>query len=357
MWVEYRRLIAFVVVLAAFLLIGHALRSVLLPFMVGLLLAYLLRPLVLWGEARLPWPGKLLGARRTILILAIFVVGLGLATLGSLYLFAAVADAFAAILLDAPGYIEAAISRVRELTESIRQQLSPEMQSQMDRILQDVARSAGNMLRATFLNSLRLIPTTVGLVFSLVILPVFLFYLMLDWEKFDRSLSASRSALLRHTRNILAITGKEFGRYARAQLFLGFVVGLMALVGLLIIGVEAAPPLAAFAALTEMIPIIGPWIGGIFAVIVTLASAPEKAIWVGFLFLIVQLLENSLLVPRVQAGYFGLHPAVIIFLLAVGAYLAGFWGVVLAAPLTATIVQVYNYVCGQRRDDPRPSAS
>ena len=62
------------------------------------------------------------------------------------------------------------------------------------------------------------------------------------------------------------------------------------------------------------------------------------------LFVLVQLLENSLLVPRVQGGYLRIHPAILVVLLVLGAYVAGFWGIILVAPLTATIVEIYKYV-------------
>ena len=78
--------------------------------------------------------------------------------------------------------------------------------------------------------------------------------------------------------------------------------------------------------------------------IVTLAVAPEKTIWVALLFLVVQLVENTLLVPRIQGAYLRIHPAIVIMLLVLGAYIAGFWGLILAVPLTATIVEIYKYL-------------
>ena len=73
---------------------------------------------------------------------------------------------------------------------------------------------------------------------------------------------------------------------------LGFVVGYFCFVGLLILKVPFAPALATFAAVTELIPTLGPWIGGAAAVIVTLAVAPDKALWVAVIFLIDQTVTN-----------------------------------------------------------------
>ena len=140
------------------------------------------------------------------------------------------------------------------------------------------------------------------------------------------------------------IIEKVLGQYIRAQILLGFIVAYFVFIGLLILRIEFAGVLAVFAGVTELIPTLGPWIGGIAAVIVILAIAPEKVIWVVLLFLIVQLLENSLLVPRIQGGYLRIHPAILVVLLVLGAYVAGIWGILLIAPLTTTIVEIYKYV-------------
>ena len=62
------------------------------------------------------------------------------------------------------------------------------------------------------------------------------------------------------------------------------------------------------------------------------------------LFLVIQLVENNFFVPRIQSAYLRIHPAVMVVLLVVGAYIAGFWGLLLVAPLTATVVEIYKYV-------------
>jgi predicted PurR-regulated permease PerM len=103
-------------------------------------------------------------------------------------------------------------------------------------------------------------------------------------------------------------------------------------------------PLAVIAAIGEVIPIVGPWISGIIAVITMIALAPDKVIWVVLLFLLVQLLENNLLVPKIQGQYMRIHPAITIFLLFSGGYIGGILGVVLIVPITATIVELYKYV-------------
>jgi predicted PurR-regulated permease PerM len=104
--------------------------------------------------------------------------------------------------------------------------------------------------------------------------------------------------------------------------------------------------LSLLAGVMEMVPTLGPWISGAVAVLVALALAPDKAIWVLLLYLGVQALENNLLVPKIQSAYLRIHPAVMIVLLVFGAYFAGFWGILLIGPLTATLVEVFKYIRG-----------
>ena len=219
------------------------------------------------------------------------------------------------------------------------------MRYQVDQFILDAGVALGNFIRDAFIKGISFIPGTFSLVLGFASLPIFLFYVLKDSEKLSKGFySALTPWVAEHTKNIISIIDRVMGQYIRAQLMLGLVVAYFCYIGLLILRIEFAAALAALAGATELIPTLGPWIGGAAAVIVTLAIVPEKAIWVALLFLIVQLLENNLLVPRIQGGYLHIHPAILVVLLVLGAYIAGFWGILLAAPLTATIVEIYKYV-------------
>jgi len=323
----------------------YALRTAIFPFVIGLALAYLLLPVISWAEERLPQQGKWRQTKRVSLIILIFIVILGLVGFFSFYIVTAVIGAFSVLVQHAPQYIAAGLVTLQEWAEAFRQQFPPEMQQEVDKLLLDAGAAVGNAVRDVFARGLSFIPTTFSLFFGFAALPIFLFYILKDSEKLNRSFySALSPQVTEHTKNIISIIERVLGRYIRAQIMLGLVVAYACFIGLIILQVPFAPALAAFAGVTELIPILGPWIGGATAVIVTLAIAPGKAIWVALLFFLVQLLENNLLVPRIQGGYLRIHPAILIVILVVGAYVAGFWGILLAAPLTATIVEIYKYV-------------
>jgi predicted PurR-regulated permease PerM len=78
--------------------------------------------------------------------------------------------------------------------------------------------------------------------------------------------------------------------------------------------------------------------------LVTLALAPDKVIWVVLLAILIQLLENNLLVPRIMASSLRLHPSLVLALMVIGGMLWGLWGLVLVVPLTSTLVDIFSYV-------------
>ncbi len=339
------RLISFTLGIVVVFWLLYALRSAIFPFVLGLVVAYLLMPVISWVERKLPYQGKWRQTKRVFLIILIFIIILGLIGFLSFYIMSAVIDAFVALVSNAPQYIAGGLQTLQMWAEGIREQFPPEMRQEVDRFLIDAGVELGNTIRGAFLRGISFIPATFTLVFGLVSLPLFLFYILKDSERLKQGFYSGLSPwVAEHAKNVISIIERVLGRYIRAQLLLGFIVAYLCLIGLLILRMPFYAALAAFAGLTELIPILGPWIGGAAAVIVAMAVAPEKAIWVALLFFAVQVLENALLVPRIQGAYLRINPAIVIVLLVLGAYIAGFWGLVLAVPLAATIVEIYRYV-------------
>jgi predicted PurR-regulated permease PerM len=145
-------------------------------------------------------------------------------------------------------------------------------------------------------------------------------------------------------RNIVGIADRILGAYVRGQLFLGFVVGVVTFVGLYVLGVQYAVALAVLSGLFEMIPILGPWLSFIAAAIVVLATDPGKFWAVLILFVMIQQLENTFLVPKIQGDAVEMNPAIIMILIVVGGAVFGFLGVIVIVPLAAIARDVFKYV-------------
>lgn len=344
-WLRHWHLIVFIIGLAVALALLYVLRSALVPFLIGLVFAYLLLPVIRWCERKWPAPGGHFHARRIFIVVVLLLLLFGLIGLALYYVISTVISSFTFLLEDAPYLISEGLDSLEDLTQRFTEQFPPEMRERVNEFLRNIGVTVGNMVRDAFLRGAAFIPTTFSFVIGFVSLPIFLFYILKDWDRLSRGFYGSLSSwAARHARNVVAIVEGILGRYIRAQLMLGLVVAVMSYIGLSIVGVRFAPALALFAGVTELIPILGPWIGGLFAVIVTLAFTPSKAIWVVVVFLLVQFLENNLLVPRIQGGYLRIHPAVVLVLLVVGSFIAGIWGIILIVPLTATLVQIYQYL-------------
>jgi len=346
------RMVALVAGTILFLWVLYLLRTVILPFAIGLVLAYLLAPIINWLEVKFPGPGKWPVFKRVLSILIVFLILLVLLAVFSYVIAIAVIDASLNLASGAPYFLSKSLYQIQEWLEVVREQFPPEMRSEVDRALLEAGVALGNAIRDALFKGVSVVPETFSIVLGLAALPLFLFYALKDSDKLRQHLySAFTPGIAEHIRNLIGIVERVLGRYIRAQLMLGLIVAYLVFIGLLILDIPFSPVLAILAGIGELIPTLGPWLSGAVVAIITLAVAPDKVIWVIVLFLAVQLLENSLLVPRIQGGYLRIHPAAMIFMLVLGAYVAGFWGLLLAGPLTATGVEIYRYVRQRYQDE------
>jgi predicted PurR-regulated permease PerM len=234
---------------------------------------------------------------------------------------------------------------IKQWLKSIPLLSNPSVQQNIDVYITKAGVALPNVLNDFLTRGVKIVQTSMGMILGFIIMPIFIFFILKDWGRLrDRFYATLPTWALIHTKSILSILQNVVGRYIRGQLLLGLAVGLCAGILLFIMKIEFALPLAIFAGLTELVPMIGPWLGGGLAVVVTLATAPEKVIWVGLGYLAIQLLENNILVPRIQGSQMEIHPAFIIMLSVLGAYFAGILGFIIVLPLTMTIIKIFKYL-------------
>lgn len=142
---------------------------------------------------------------------------------------------------------------------------------------------------------------------------------------------------------------KKVGGWIRGQLVLCLILGIVATVAYGFFGLRFWPLLGLWAGVTEIVPIIGPWIGGVPAVLIALTMSWKMAIIVGFVILGLHLLENWILVPRVMKGAVGLTPLTVFVAILAGTEMLGPVGAVLAIPVAATIQVVLTDYLDTRR--------
>lgn len=181
-------------------------------------------------------------------------------------------------------------------------------------------------------------PLTFESLSNLVLLFTMAFYWLTERDRLERlglRMVPSRHRERFHT--IFCEIEYTLGAYVRGQGVMIITVGFFSFAGLTLLGIPYVPLLAAFAGLMEAIPIVGPVIGAVPALIVTAITAPEKIIFVLFLYVLIQQIESAVLVPKVMERQVGLRPLIVILALAAGNLLGGLTGALLAISLTAAL--------------------
>lgn len=346
-------------------LLIYQLRSALLPFIIGGALVYILDPFVTWLERRTSWMSDRPELKRVILIAVIFIVAAIIAIIAIIAGITAIVNQVQAFIRDLPQLIEAA----RVTFESVSTRFAIDIPPELSSLVQDATQNIGNLvveaLKRVATGTMRVVSQTVSLLLGLAMVPLILFYILKDKGKIiEGMLNTLTPESRRHTESILTILDDVFGSYIRGQLILGLVVGLVVFLGLFVLSLLFAPNMTPYtpvlgivAGITELIPVIGPWLGAIPGIIVTLAFAPNMIIPVILLYILVQLLENSLLVPRIQSDSLNLHPVMIIAALIVGSEVAGLWGIILGPPLAAAGRAVLLYFLNEWRTEDKNESS
>lgn len=139
---------------------------------------------------------------------------------------------------------------------------------------------------------------------------------------------------------VLDEMGSRLGGYVRGVLINMMVVGVFAGIAVWLLGLPFALLLAVFAGLTEAIPLVGPWIGAVPAVLLGFSISPTTGFLVILAYLLIQQVENHTLVPLVMNRVVKLNPLTTLVAVTIGALLQGLLGVLLAVPLAA-VVQVF----------------
>ena len=180
------------------------------------------------------------------------------------------------------------------------------------------------------------------LLFSAIIIIVVSIYMLLDFPRLARTLdrrfpprAGSESLLIRMERSLTS--------YVRGQALVSLIIGTSAGVGLWVLGVLGWFPggqkwallFGAWAAVTELIPYLGPWLGAIPPFLYALVAHPLSALWVGLLFLFIHQVEGHIVVPNVMGSALRLHPLLVIFGLLAGGEIYGLPGALVALPMLA----------------------
>ena len=183
-----------------------------------------------------------------------------------------------------------------------------------------------------------IISTMTNITITIVTVPFLLFYCFKDGSKFPEALSKFfPSSYRKEGLKIIKDTSETIAAYIQGQVIVALFVGTLSLIGYWIIGLDYALVMALVVAVTNIIPYVGPLIGGAPAVIIALFTSPTQALLVIIVITIAQQIEGNILSSLILGKRLDTHPATIIILLLVAGNLAGILGMILAVPTYAAI--------------------
>lgn len=191
-------------------------------------------------------------------------------------------------------------------------------------------------------------------VLSLFLVPIITFYLLRDWDKIVAHIGAlipsqQRATVIKLARD----TDEVLGAFLRGQLLVMLALACIYSLGLSIVGLRYAIAIGVVSGLVSFVPYLG-FVFGIGLAALTVALEPNPfwlMVGVVVTFSIGQLLEGSLLTPKLVGDRIGLHPVIVIFAVAAGGQLFGFFGILLALPAAAVLSVVIRFAYGRYLQD------
>ena len=316
---------------------------VLIPFLVGILLAYLLFPLVTRMESVLPPRGKKKVFKRILAVITVFILFTLLLIVFIVYIGAAIISASTALIQRAPELTAKSMTVVSGWTAIVQEQIPPETMAGIKQSITSAGPAISKFFQDFLVGSLAVVPSSIPTILGFITLPFFLIFVLLNYERYGKYFKEIFPVkVARHSTRILTIFGTQMGRYIRFMLIMAAIEGTLVTLGLSIVGLEYAPAMGAVAAFTQVIPIIGPFISAAVILLVTLALKPAAMLMVlGVLvlaYLVVMILQGL-----VQDKHFPLDPGVVMVLMTVGGFIGSYWGIILALPVGATVWGIYKY--------------
>jgi predicted PurR-regulated permease PerM len=317
---------------AALLLIGERLRHVLVPVLLALFPAALLSPLAERLRAtRLP----------DALSAVLLVVGLLLVVVVPAWF---IAPLFAAQLPALVASVSQVLDELRGAFDWSRLPGSPEgPRDLIERGLDDVV--DGGVMDQGLAAATSVVTTLAGLALMLVTV----FFLLKDPIRIGNALlEVVPRRFRRDAAQLGSVAWWTLGAYLRGQLIVALVDAVFIGLGLWVLDVPLALPLAVLVFFGGLFPIVGAFVSGLIAVLVALADEGLlTAALTLALIVVVQQLEGNLLQPVILGSIVALHPLVIILAVTAGGYLLGILGAFLAVPLTAIAARIIDHVRGR----------
>ena len=336
-----RNSIFLLVVLIIVIIFAFYLRSVLIPFLLSIIIAYVLNPIVGYFENK--------KVKRIFVVSALFVIFILTATLLINALTGIIGKEISNINEKLPMISSKLDGIAGEIAEQIKK-IAPDVDSEelKNKILLNISsipENTGEYIARLFSTLASGLGGILGGIMNVLIVMFASFFLLKDWKKVISAVKNTIPIRFLPVVNILGIRANDqVSNYIRGQLIVASLVGILSTLGLLLFGFEYAFIVGAVAGVTNLIPLLGPVAGacvGVVLSVFTLGSFFSSALKVLSVLVVVHLLDNTLISPLVIGKNVKIHPVTVLLALAIGSYLMGILGMLIAVPAYTSLKVIF----------------
>lgn len=356
----YRIVSNFEFILGTIMGILSRLLAILSPFIIALVVAYLLHPIVCWIENNVMYNKKFSKPinetnekhkqlKRTVSVLLTYVLVLGILVVLIYSTYAMIGGQlsrnvdFNAIIESISSYSQRYTQIYNQLRVSLENSdLSDNLKEQFIEAADSINKMLSSAISKTIDQVRRLGSNVVNIVLGLIIA----FYILKDLEYFKRLYNETAETLMKERKNqklsnFFSDVNSVVSNFIRGQLLDALIVGILSSIGLSLIKLDFAVLIGMTAGISNIIPYFGPIIGSVPAIIVGLLSGnPVKALLAIIVLVAVQQIDGALIAPRVVGKSVGLHPVFVMLSIIIGGAYLGLLGMLIAVP-TAAIIKMF----------------
>lgn len=308
--------------------------SLLTPFFIGMILAYILSPLVDFME-------KKLKCKRWLIILIIYGVAISSTVIFIIMIVPTITNSIIEIINQIPQYSQEIEAWVLSIASGIESSALAKIQEGMLAIIPQLSSFAKFLLDYILSTTVSLTTLIVNIGLGLIISV----YIIVDKENILNYFKKITNIILKRERaNLVMDVCKTFnsnvGTYIVAKSIDSFFVGLVSFIGLSLIGSKYALLLGIICGITNMIPYFGPVIGMVPVVLINIFYSPSVAIGSLIFLVILQQIEGNIIEPKFVGGKLGLSPILTLLAVTIGGGFFGIIGMILSVPIMG-VIKIY----------------
>lgn len=321
------------------------------PFIIGLVLAYLLRfainPLerLILKLFKVKKPSRIIRITAITIVMLLFLGAL-VALLWGLIpsLYRNLADLASRV----PGYLEQIAKWADNVIAQSGLQFSQNAAGMINTLAQKIGEHLYSHADEYAQMASRTIFSFIGTLFDCFLGILVAFYLLTDTHRYKRLISRIITVFISDAKKQTGIkrflreTDGVLGKYITGRLIETAILGVLCFIGLSIFGVDYSLIMAVTVALTNLIPYFGPWLGAIPVLLLAFLNNPASAIWIAIFLLALQIIDNYIVSPKILGDMLEVSALWILVGVILGGGMFGIWGMILGAPAMSILSGLWN---------------